>query len=80
MPKQAMTDGMSKHQRHRLNQRKRGLRLVRMWLPDTSTPEFRAEARRQALLLRGAPDEQEVMDFIEAVADTEGWNAEARDK
>ncbi len=62
-------DGVDKHKRHRLNQQARGMRLVRMWLPDTRTPEFQAEARRQAALLRGAPEEAEALDFIEAAGD-----------
>ena len=48
--------------------------VARLDLPDTNTPEFRAEARRQAALLRGAPEEAEALDFIEAAMDTEGWD------
>lgn len=33
-------------------------------------PGFQAEAHRQALLLRGAPEEAEALDFIEAAANT----------
>jgi hypothetical protein len=36
-------------------------------VPDTRTPEFQAEAT--ARLPRDAPDEAEVMEFIEAVTD-----------
>jgi hypothetical protein len=80
MPKAALNDGVDKHTRHRMNQKKRGLKLVRMWLPDTSTPEFRAEAKRQAALIRGTPEDVEAMDFIEAAADIDdSWNAVARE-
>ncbi len=48
---------------------------ARLDLPDTGTPEFRAEARRQAALLRGSPEEADALDFIEAVMDTDGWDA-----
>ena len=47
----------------------------RLNLPDTSTPEFRAEANRQAALMRGTPEDIEAMDFIEAVMDTDGWDS-----
>ena len=69
MPDQSVPDGIDKHKRYRMNQKAKGRRLLRIWVPDTSTPEFQAEARRQALLLRDAPDEEEVMAFIEAVTD-----------
>jgi hypothetical protein len=49
------------------------LQALRERLAYTRTPEFQAEARRQAALLRGSPEEAEVMDFIEAVMDTDGW-------
>ena len=45
------------------------LRQMRLRLAHTRTPEFDAELRRQAELLRDSPDEDEVMAFIEAVAD-----------
>jgi hypothetical protein len=69
MPDQSVKDGVDKHKRYRMNQKAKGRRLLRIWVPDTRTPEFQAEARRQALLLRDAPDEAEVMAFIEAVSD-----------
>ena len=36
-------------------------------------PDLAAEARRQAALLRSAPEEREALDFIEAAADFEDW-------
>jgi hypothetical protein len=47
---------------------RRGMRLVRTWVPDPRTPAFRAEAARQAALLRGAPEDEEALRFIEAAA------------
>jgi hypothetical protein len=69
VPDQNVKDGVDKHKRYRMNQKAKGRRLLRIWVPDTRTPEFQAEARRQALLLRGAPEEAEALDFIEAVGD-----------
>jgi hypothetical protein len=69
MPDQAVKEGIDKHKRYRMHQRVKGKRLLRIWVPDTRTPEFQAEATRQALLLRDAPDEEEVMAFVEAVTD-----------
>nr|WP_294523718.1 antitoxin MazE-like protein [uncultured Rhodopila sp.] len=36
----------------------------------SAPPGFREDVHRQALLLRGAPEEVEAIAFIEAVADT----------
>jgi hypothetical protein len=49
------------------------MKLLRIWVPDPKAPGFAEEARRQAALLRGAPEERAALDFIEAVMDTEDW-------
>lgn len=48
---------------------RKGMKMLRIWVPDTKAPGFAAEARRQAALLRDAPEEREALDFIEAAAD-----------
>ncbi len=69
MPRAARKDGLDKFKRYRATQKQRGMKLVRLWVPDPQAPGFRREARRQAQLLRGAPEEREALDFIEAAAD-----------
>ncbi len=59
-------DGLTKFQRYRLQQRHRGMKQLRIWVPDPSRPEFAAEAERQGLLLRGRAEEVEALDFIAA--------------
>jgi len=59
--------------RYRDGLRAAGLRPVQIWVPDTRRPGFAEECRRQSLLLRDDPHEREILDWIEAVADTEGW-------
>jgi len=54
---------------YRARKRREGLRLVQMWLPDQSSPEFRKEAERQSRIIRESPGEKETMDFIEAITD-----------
>jgi hypothetical protein len=39
----------------------------RLDLPDPASPDFQAEARRQAALLRASPEDAEALDFIEAM-------------
>jgi hypothetical protein len=58
--------------KYRVRQRASGLRLVQLWVPDTRSPVFAAECRRQSALLRGDPAESEVLAFIgEAAAWTD---------
>ena len=60
-------DGLTKFQRYRRSRADRGMKLVRVWVPDPTRPEFAKEAARQARLLRGRPEEAEALTFIEAV-------------
>jgi hypothetical protein len=69
MPRPANHDGLDKFRRYRANRKASGMKLLRVWVPDPHAPGFRDEARRQAALLRGAPEEIEALDFIEAVGD-----------
>ena len=62
-----------KVQAHSDRLRAQGLRPIQIWVPDTRSRNFAAEVRRQSLLVSAGPDEHEVMDFIDAVADTDGW-------
>jgi len=52
-----------------------GLRPLQIWVPDTRSPKFAAECRRQSLLAAQQLSEQEIMDFMEAAQDTDGWTA-----
>ena len=45
------------------------MKLLRLWVPDPHAPGFQEEARRQALLLRGASKELDTLNLIEAAAD-----------
>ena len=58
---------------YRVRLSRQGLRPVQLWLPDTRSRRFRAEARRQSLLLSDSVHEREIMDFIESASDREGW-------
>ena len=68
-PKRTHTDGLSKFQRYRRGLSNRGMKQLRIWVPDPTRPEFSEEAERQAALLRGRPEEREALDFIEAAFD-----------
>lgn len=60
-------------QRHRAGLRAAGLRPVQIWVPDTRRDGFAEECRRQSLALRDDPQETDVLAWLEAAADTEGW-------
>jgi hypothetical protein len=53
---------------YRARLRAQGLRPIQIWVPDTRSPAFAAEAHRQSLAVaqssRGAADQ----DFIEAIS------------
>jgi len=65
MPRPEEQDGLSKFRRYRQNQRRKGMKLLRMWVPNPRAPEFKSEAARQTELLRGRLEEREALDFIE---------------
>ena len=62
-------DGLSKFQRYRQQQLHRGMKQLRIWVPDPHRPEFAAAARRQGLALRGQPEEADALDFIAAAVE-----------
>jgi hypothetical protein len=67
------THAAARVQKHRAALRASGLRPVQIWVPDTRAPGFAEECRRQSLLIRDDPQEQEVLEWIERAADIEGW-------
>jgi hypothetical protein len=56
---------------HREQLRAQGLRPIRIWAPDVRQPAFRAEARRQSLLVAAQDGKVEDQAFVEAAS---GWN------
>ena len=66
------TSSRAKVSAQRARLRAEGLRPVQLWLPDVRSPEFKAEAERQARLVAMDPDEAETMAFVAAAADRGG--------
>ena len=54
---------------YRQRLRARGLRPIQIWVPDTRTAAFRAEAHRQSLAVAASAHAWEDQDFIDAVSD-----------
>jgi hypothetical protein len=67
-------ESTSKVTRHRERMRLAGLRPVQFWVPDTRSPEFAAQVRRQCLSLKNDSAEADVLRFTEeATSHIEGW-------
>ncbi len=60
-------------QMHRERLRGAGLRPVQIWVPDTRKEGFAEECRRQSCLVTDDPQEVEILEWIEKVSDTRGW-------
>jgi hypothetical protein len=54
---------------YRERMRKRGMKLVQVWVPDPKSPYFFAEARRQARLIAESPSEKDDQAFIDSISD-----------
>lgn len=50
-----------------------GLRPVRLQALDTCEPAFIEECRRQSRSLRGDLQEEDVLEWLEQLADRDGW-------
>ncbi|MCB1496036.1 MAG: antitoxin MazE family protein [Bauldia sp.] len=53
---------------HRARLRAEGLRPIQMWVPDTRTPAFTAEAHRESVAIANSPQEAEDQAFIDAIS------------
>jgi hypothetical protein len=58
---------------HRKRLRAQGLRPITIWVPDTRSPEFAAEAHRQSLAVSNSPYAEEDQAFVDAISE---WHEE----
>ena len=63
----------SKVEAYRARLRAQGLRPVQLWVPDTRSPAFAAEAHRQSLAVAANVDAAEDQAFVDAIS--EPWPA-----
>jgi hypothetical protein len=54
---------------HRARLRERGLRPIRIRVPDVRSPAFEAQAHRQALAVAGSPHADEDQRFIDTASE-----------
>jgi hypothetical protein len=57
-----------KVQAHRDRLRAQGLRPIQIWVPDTRSPSFAAEARRQSRLVAASRQAHEDQEFVDAMS------------
>ena len=57
---------------YRERMRSRGLRPIQLWVPDTRSPAFAAEAHRQSLAVAASPHASDDQEFID-VASAGAW-------
>jgi hypothetical protein len=57
-----------KQNRYRKRLRRKGLRPVQIWVPDTRAEGFADECRRQARLAARSAQEKRALDFISEIA------------
>ncbi len=67
-----MSDTRSRVRAHRARLRALGLRPIQIWVPDVRSPEFAAEAHRQARLVASSSALDDDQDFVDAVSEWPG--------
>jgi len=70
-----MSGVIERVKKHRDTLRRRGMRPVQIWVPDTRRPGFAEECKRQSLLVKNDKQEKDVLEFLDEAADREGWEA-----
>jgi len=58
---------------YRARMRRSGLRPVQIWVPDTRRPGFAEECRRQSFMLHDDRQEADLADWLDQIADYDGW-------
>jgi hypothetical protein len=53
---------------HRARMRAQGMRLLQIWVPDTRSPEFAKEARRQSRAVARSKHAKEDQAFVDSIS------------
>jgi Protein of unknown function (DUF3018) len=72
MASKALTSS-EKVRNFRERQRAKGLRLVQFWVPDVTSPEFKAEAKRQSYAVGRSVHEAEEQAWVDSMIDMDSW-------
>ncbi|HEX4194512.1 MAG TPA: antitoxin MazE family protein [Stellaceae bacterium] len=66
--KSAKLSSRDKVRSHRERLRAQGLRPIQIWVPDTRSPRFAAEARRQCKLIAESAEETQDQAFVDSIS------------
>lgn len=69
MQQLGMSSSTQRASEYRQRMRERGYRPVQVWVPDTRSARFAAEAHREAVALAEADHRTDDMEFVEAISD-----------
>jgi hypothetical protein len=64
-----LSDARGRVRAHRARLRALGLRPIQIWVPDVRSPDFAAEAHRQARLVARSPAADIDQDFVDAISE-----------
>ena len=59
---------------HRARMRAKGMKLVQYWVPNVTSPAFKAQALRESRAMASSPTEAEDQAFIDAISET--WSTD----
>ena len=68
MPTATRASSRDKVRAHRARMKKRGMRLIQMWVPDTRSRTFRRQAHLDSLAIANSPHEKDDQAFVDAIS------------
>lgn len=71
--KRKLPPSRDKVRSHRARLRVQGLRPIQIWVPDTRSPKFAAEAHRQSRLIAESSHAADDQAFVDAISE---WNSD----
>lgn len=74
MPTATRPSSRDKVNAYRARMKKKGLRLIQLWVPDTRSAAFRRQARRDGLAIANSPHARTDQAFVDAIS---AWDADA---
>ena len=54
---------------HRARMKAKGMKLVQYWVPDVTSPAFKAQALRESRAMASSPTEAEDQAFIDSISE-----------
>ena len=72
MPIATRRSSREKVRAHRARMKKKGMRLIQMWIPDARSKAFRRQAHLDSLAIANSPHAKADQDFVDAIS---AWDA-----